>query len=161
VLCCWSYFLATANHGRRRTCLSARNFASRFLCSLCSLRKKAPEPIIPPLLISIIDIRLAITVLACAAVAMFDVILFAPLFMQTVLGVSATDAGIIFCLTNIDYVDSQRFERTNRQPHGQIQGAIYIWSCSGHDSPCYAQPASTIDKLCFSGGHSDLVRARA
>jgi len=60
------------------------------------IEKKAPEPIIPPLLISIIDIRLAITVLACAAVAMFDVILFAPLFMQTVLGVSATDAGIIF-----------------------------------------------------------------
>jgi len=60
------------------------------------IEKKAPEPIIPPKLLVISDIRLAIIVLFCAAVSMFDVILFAPLFMQSVLGVSATQAGALF-----------------------------------------------------------------
>ncbi len=60
------------------------------------IEKRVPEPIIPPKLLAIRDIRLAITVLFCAAVSMFDVILFAPLFMQAVLDVSATMAGVLF-----------------------------------------------------------------
>ena len=60
------------------------------------IEKRAAEPIIPPQLLAIRDIRLAILVLFCAAVSMFDVILFAPLFMQAVLGVSATEAGALF-----------------------------------------------------------------
>ncbi len=61
-----------------------------------AIEKRAPEPIIPPKLLAIADIRLAIAVLFCAAVSMFDVILFAPLFMQAVLDVSATVAGAMF-----------------------------------------------------------------
>ena len=60
------------------------------------IEMRAAEPIIPPQLLAINDIRLAIIVLFFAAVSMFDVILFAPLFMQSVLGVSATEAGALF-----------------------------------------------------------------
>lgn len=60
------------------------------------IEKRAAEPIMPPKLLAIADIRLALIVLFCTAISMFDVILFAPLFMQSVLGVSATEAGIIF-----------------------------------------------------------------
>ncbi len=60
------------------------------------IEKRVPEPIIPPKLLAIVDIRLAIVVLFCAAVSMFDVIIFAPLFMQSVLDVSATMAGALF-----------------------------------------------------------------
>jgi EmrB/QacA subfamily drug resistance transporter len=72
-------------------------FASAAIFALFAwIERRAPEPIIPPVLLAISDIRLAIIVLFCAAVSMFDVILFAPLFMQTVLGVSATAAGAMF-----------------------------------------------------------------
>lgn len=60
------------------------------------IETKAAEPIIPPQLLAIRNIRLAISVLFCASISMFDVILFAPLFLQTVIGVSATQAGVLF-----------------------------------------------------------------
>ncbi|MBS2011103.1 MAG: MFS transporter, partial [Cyanobacteria bacterium SZAS TMP-1] len=72
-------------------------FASAAVFALFAwIEKHVPEPIIPPHLLGIVDIRLAIMVLFCASISMFDVILFAPLFMQAVLGVSATEAGALF-----------------------------------------------------------------
>ncbi|MBU6452455.1 MAG: MFS transporter [Cyanobacteria bacterium REEB67] len=60
------------------------------------IERRVAEPIIPPRLLAIRDIRLAIAILFCASISMFDVILFAPLFLQSVLGVGATEAGVLF-----------------------------------------------------------------
>jgi EmrB/QacA subfamily drug resistance transporter len=60
------------------------------------IERRVAEPIIPPQLLAIRDIRLAIAILFCASISMFDVILFAPLFLQSVLGVGATEAGVLF-----------------------------------------------------------------
>jgi len=73
-----------------------------FLFSLCAFvffvctELRASEPIVPPLLLQIEEIRLALLIVTLTSVAMFDVVLFAPLYLQAVLCISATKAGSLF-----------------------------------------------------------------
>jgi EmrB/QacA subfamily drug resistance transporter len=95
------------------------------------IQKRAPEPIIPPTLITISDIRVGLIVLFCTSISMFDVILFAPLFMQSVMGVSATDAGAIFAsLTLTMSVAStssgQLISRTGRYKLIALVGLFFV-----------------------------------
>jgi EmrB/QacA subfamily drug resistance transporter len=57
---------------------------------------KAVEPIMPPELLAIPEVCRSLFALCCNSVGMFSTILFAPLFMQVVLGVSPTKAGSLF-----------------------------------------------------------------
>jgi EmrB/QacA subfamily drug resistance transporter len=61
-----------------------------------SIETKATEPIMPPALLKVPDVGVSLAVLCFASVAMFDVVLFAPLFMQTVMGISASRAGYLY-----------------------------------------------------------------
>jgi MFS family permease len=97
------------------------------------VEKRAAEPIIPPKLLAIADIQLAVTVLAILAVPMFDAILFAPLFMQTVLDASATLAGVIFgsmsLMMSISSASSgQLISRTGRYKIIAIFGILCVIS---------------------------------
>ncbi len=73
-----------------------------FFASICAFaffvraELRAAEPIMPPALLQVEEIRLSLVIIALASVAMFAVVLFAPLYLQAVLGVSATKAGSLF-----------------------------------------------------------------
>lgn len=57
---------------------------------------RVPEPIISPMLLQLPEIRIGLLNLALVSVAMFDVVIFAPLYLQAVMGLSATKAGSMF-----------------------------------------------------------------
>ncbi len=97
------------------------------------IENRAPEPIIPPKLLAITDIRLALVVLLCAAVSMFDVILFAPLFMQSVLGISATATGALFTSLTLTMsiasaISGQMISRLHRYKLIAIVGLTFVTS---------------------------------
>ncbi|HEY9685135.1 MAG TPA: MDR family MFS transporter [Oculatellaceae cyanobacterium] len=57
---------------------------------------RVPEPIISPMLLQLPEIRIGLLNLALVSIAMFDVVIFAPLYLQAVMGISATKAGSMF-----------------------------------------------------------------
>ena len=83
------------------------------------IETKATEPIMPPQLLKIPDVGVSLAVLCFVSVAMFDVILFAPLFLQTVMGISATRAGTLYTslpltMSVSSAVSGQLISRTRR-----------------------------------------------
>jgi len=56
----------------------------------------AVEPIMPPVLLRIRDVQLALFVFLSVSIGMFSVTLFVPLFMQVVMDLSPTLAGSLF-----------------------------------------------------------------
>jgi EmrB/QacA subfamily drug resistance transporter len=81
--------------------------------------KQAQEPIMPPVLLQNREIRAATLMIACAAIGMFSVVLFVPLFIQVVLGVSAAGAGalytpLLFCMSTTSALSGQLVSRTGR-----------------------------------------------
>ncbi len=66
------------------------------LAAFVVVELRAREPIIPPSLFEQRSIALAITASFMLSVGMFGTILFFPLFVQTVLGASATTSGRVF-----------------------------------------------------------------
>jgi EmrB/QacA subfamily drug resistance transporter len=60
------------------------------------VEKRAAEPIIPPVLLGIREIQLALFVFLSVSIGMFSVTLFVPLFMQVVMDLSPTLAGSLF-----------------------------------------------------------------
>ena len=88
---------------------------------------RAAEPIMPPVLLRIDEIRLGLFVIALASVAMFDVVLFAPLYLQAVLGVSATKAGSLFtpltlAMSIMSATSGQLISRTGRYKYLALIG---------------------------------------
>jgi len=57
---------------------------------------RAAEPIMPPVLLRIREIQLALFVFLSVSIGMFSVTLFVPLFMQVVMNLSPTLAGSLF-----------------------------------------------------------------
>lgn len=60
-----------------------------------SIERRAVEPIIPLSLFGNPIIRVALLAVTLTSIAMFGTILFVPLFIQGVLGTSATDSGLV------------------------------------------------------------------
>jgi EmrB/QacA subfamily drug resistance transporter len=94
-------------------------FSMVMMIVLYSIEKRATEPIVPPALLQNPEIRTATFIIACAAMGMFSVVLFVPLFIQTVLGVSATRAGALYtplllCMSTTSALSGQLVSRTGR-----------------------------------------------
>jgi EmrB/QacA subfamily drug resistance transporter len=70
--------------------------AAAMLAAFVAVELRAREPIIPPSLFQQRAIALAITASFMLSVGMFGTILFFPLFVQAVLGASATTSGRVF-----------------------------------------------------------------
>jgi EmrB/QacA subfamily drug resistance transporter len=71
-------------------------FSALMAVIFARVEKHAAEPIIPPLLLRIRDIQLALFVFLSVSIGMFSVTLFVPLFMQVVMDLSPTLAGSLF-----------------------------------------------------------------
>lgn len=83
------------------------------------VERRATQPIIPPVLLETHDIRTAVLVISSAAMGMFSVVLFVPLFIQVVLGVSATKAGAMYTplllfMSTTSALSGQLVSRTGR-----------------------------------------------
>jgi predicted MFS family arabinose efflux permease len=83
------------------------------------VEKRAQEPIMPPALLKSREIRTATFMIGCAAMGMFSVVLFVPLFIQIVLGVSATKAGALYtplllCMSTTSALAGQLVSHTGR-----------------------------------------------
>jgi EmrB/QacA subfamily drug resistance transporter len=83
------------------------------------VEKRAQQPVVPPVLLKNPEIRTATFMIACAAMGMFSVVLFVPLFIQIVLGVSATKAGALYtplllCMSTTSALAGQLISRTGR-----------------------------------------------
>ncbi len=57
--------------------------------------KNALEPIMPPSLLRMTDVRLSIFILCCSSIGMFAAVLFVPLFLQVVLNATPTQTGYL------------------------------------------------------------------
>jgi len=71
-------------------------FAAGVAVVFAFIELKATEPIMPPVLLRIGDIQLALFVFLSVSIGMFSVTLFVPLFMQVVMNLSPTVAGSLF-----------------------------------------------------------------
>jgi EmrB/QacA subfamily drug resistance transporter len=76
-------------------------FAALMIWLFVFVEKRAREPIVPPVLLGIRDIQLAVLVFTSLSVVLFSVTLFLPLFMQVVIGLSPTKTGSLFAFLGI------------------------------------------------------------
>ncbi|TAK26099.1 MAG: DHA2 family efflux MFS transporter permease subunit [Chloroflexota bacterium] len=66
-----------------------------FMAALVTIERRTAEPIIPPALFRNRIIALSIAASFCMSIGMFGVILFVPLFVQAVLGGTASESGSV------------------------------------------------------------------
>lgn len=109
------------------------------------IESKAAEPIMPPKLLKTPDVGVSLAVLCFVSVAMFDVILFAPLFLQTVMGLSATRAGYLYTslpltMSVSSAVGGQLISRTRRYKllamFGTSVASLALFLLSRADASC-------------------------
>jgi EmrB/QacA subfamily drug resistance transporter len=94
-------FLVGLNNASAYGIQSLSAFGPLLFCAVMAVifarvEKRATEPIIPPSLLRIRDVQLALFVFLSVSIGMFSVTLFVPLFMQVVMNLSPTVAGSLF-----------------------------------------------------------------
>jgi EmrB/QacA subfamily drug resistance transporter len=101
------------------------------LAAFVYAERHAPEPILPPGLLANRTIAVAVTMSALMGAGMFSVILFTPLWVQGVIGASATESGTVLLPMTIGIVianllSGQIMSRTGRYRFLALGGFVMI-----------------------------------
>lgn len=109
--------------------LMAAVFAVIFLLN----ERRAEDPIIPLDLFRSRTFVVAITTMFCLGAGMFGAITYIPLFVQTVIGASATDSGLVMTPMMLSFVltstlSGQVISRTGRYKWAVVTGLTFMFS---------------------------------
>ncbi|MEK7848887.1 MAG: MDR family MFS transporter, partial [Chloroflexota bacterium] len=120
-------------------------FAAAMSYLFWEIEKRAPEPVLPPTLFANRIFNVAVGVTFLTGIAMFGAIIFLPLFIQAVIGASATSSGAVltpmmFSVVLGSFASGQIISRTGRYRFLGVAGlglvvvGLYLFSRMGTET---------------------------